>query len=102
MFENAKMGPFMSSEDANYVVTANNWIRNGNTRSRCYQVRTGGFRVTFSGDQTLYGTYDGAEGKPAGVDDVLSTGIFRNDVCKQSPVLIFSCRTSRWNHCWQL
>ena len=87
-FENAKMGPYISPEKAEYLVTANNWIRNGNTRSRCYKVRTGGMRVTFSGDQTLYGSYGGDNGKPAEMGDALSAGIFRIDVCKQSPVII--------------
>ena len=88
LFENAKMGPFISSEKADYVVTANNWIQNGKTRSRCYQVRAGGIRVTFSDDQTLYGRYGGDDGKPAGMGDVLVAGILKIDVCQQSPVII--------------
>ena len=42
-FENAKMSPFISPPDANYIVTEKNWIRNGNTRSTCYVVHDGGF-----------------------------------------------------------
>ena len=42
-FENAKMSPFISLPDANYIVTEKNWIRNGNTRSTCYVVHDGGF-----------------------------------------------------------
>ena len=87
-FENATMSPFISAENAEYYVTANNWIRNGNTHSRCYHARTGGMRVTFSGDQTLFGSYGGVNGKPAEIGDVLSTGIFKIYVCRQSPVTI--------------
>ena len=82
------MGPFMLSEEANYVVTTNNWIRNGNTRSTCYKIRDGGFRVRFSADQTLYGSYGGAQGKPAGVNVVLVYGFYNIDVCQQSPMII--------------
>ena len=92
-FENAKMSPFFFTEKLEFTVTANNWIRNGNTRSRCYRLRNGGIRVTFSGDQTLYGTYGGTEGKPAGITstntDLLYSGIFKIDGCQQSPVIIF-------------
>ena len=87
-FQNATMGPFVLSEEANYVVTTNNWIRNGNTRSTCYKIHDGGFRVSFSADQTLYGSYGGAQGKPAGVNEVLVYGFYNIDVCQQSPVII--------------
>ena len=85
-FENAKMSPFFLSKDLNYIVTANNWIRNGNTRSTCYEIQDGGIAVTFSGDQTLYGSYGGAEGKPVGLYDQLLYAFYRIDVCQQSPV----------------
>ena len=92
-FENAKMSPFFFSDKLEFIVTANNWIRNGNTRSRCYRMHNGGIRVTFSGDQTLYGSYGGTEGKPAGMTsgatDLLYSGIFKIDACQQSPVVIF-------------
>ena len=85
-FENAIMSPFNTSEDINFLVTANNWIRNGNTHSNCYKLHDGGIRVTFSGDQTLYGSYGGADGKPTG--NMLVYGFFRIDACQQSPVII--------------
>ena len=87
-FENAIMSPTIQSKDINYVVTANNWIQNGDTHSTCYPICVGGFRVTFSDNQTLYGTYGGANGKPAGVRDRLAYGFAHIDVCQQSPVII--------------
>ena len=87
-FENAKMSPFLFSTNINYIVTANNWIRNGNTRLTCYKVRDGGILVTFSDDQTLHGSYGGADGKPAGVNNLLAYAFYNIDVCQQSPVII--------------
>ena len=46
-------------------MTANNWIRKGDTHSTCYKMRDGGICVTFSGD------YGGADGKPAGVNELV-------------------------------
>ena len=85
-FEKAKMSPFMLSDEINFFVTSNNWIRTGSTRSTCNRVRYGGFRVLFTGDQTLYGSYGGAEGKPAGF--MLVYGIFIIEGCQQSPIII--------------
>ena len=93
-FENARMSPITLGKDINYIATANNWIRNGNSRSTCYKVYDGGIIVTFSGDQTLYGKYGGDDGKPAGVDVVLVYGFYNIDACKQSPVIIhYRCDT---------
>ena len=47
-------------------------------------MRDGGVIVTFSGEQTLYGSYGGAEGKPVGP---LAYGFYIIDVCKQSLLL---------------
>ena len=85
---NAKMSPFVLSKDINYVVTANSWIRNGNTRSKCYKMGDGGITVTFSGDRTLYGSYGGDEGKPVGLFDRLLYVFHRIDECQKSPVFI--------------
>ena len=87
-FENAILTPSIQSKDLNFLVTANNWIRNGNTHSTCYPIQEGGFRVTFSGNQTLYGMYGGANGKPAGERERLAYGFAHIDVCEQSPAII--------------
>ena len=58
-FENAKMSPFIIALN-DYIVTDNNCFRSGNTRSACYLTRSGGFRATFSAEQTLRSSYGGA------------------------------------------
>ena len=85
---NAQLNPFFLSKEIKYTVTSNNWIRTGSTRSSCYTLDDGGFRVHFLGDQTLYGSYGGPEGKPAGMGNVLAYGFFSINVCQQSPVLL--------------
>ena len=87
-YKNAKMGPYMFFDDSNYYVTSNSWLRTGSTRSTCYLMRNGGFQVTFSGEQTLYGSYGGAEGKLVGGIEALVYGFYIIDACQQSPILI--------------
>ena len=90
-FENARMNPHIIPPDTiNFVVTSNNWIRSGSTRTVSYLMRVGGFQVTFSAEQTLRGSYGGTEGKPIGLADheFLVYGFFNIDVCPQSPVII--------------
>ena len=92
--ENAIMYPFILRKGINYIATANNWIRNGNTRSRCYRIYDGGYSVAFLNYTTLHGRYGGVEGKPAGPYDTLLYGFFSIDACEQSPVLIhYRCPT---------
>ena len=43
----------------------------------------------FTGDQMLYGSYGGDEGKPARAGEILFFGFYHIDVCKQSPVIIY-------------
>ena len=86
-YENAILSPFRLV-DVDYLVTVNNWIRTGITRSNCYQIRDGGFRVTFSADQTLRGTYGGESGVVVGEDEHLFYGFYNIDACEQSPVII--------------
>ena len=87
-YQNAKLSPFEMTDNVEYLVTVNNWIRTGSTRSNCYQIRDGGFRVTFSADQTLRGTYGGESGVVVGVTEPLFYGFYNIDVCEQSPVII--------------
>ena len=70
------------------VVTDNRWIRSGIVHSTCYSMRVGGFYVTFSGEQILYGNYGGAEGKPTELVDRVIYGFYNIDSCKQSPIII--------------
>ena len=64
-YQNAILSPNRLADDVEYLVTLNNWIQTGSTRSTCYPIRYGGFQVTFSADQTLHGSYGEASGKPA-------------------------------------
>ena len=92
--ENALMYTFVLRKDINYIATANSWIRNGNTRSRCYRIYDGGIAVRFLNYTTLHGKYGGNEGKPAGPYDFLTYGFYSIDACEQSPVLIhYRCPT---------
>ena len=85
-FQNARMNPFILNPDIRYTVTSNNWIRTDSTRSSCLNMRDGGFQVTFSGNQTLHGSYGG---KPArAVIDLIIYGFYNIEVCSQSPVII--------------
>ena len=94
-FQNATMSPFIILPGTiNNIVTDNRWVQTGNTYSTCYPIFQGGFQVTFSADQTLYGSYGGAEGKPAVTADHMNYGFYIIDVCKQSP-LIFQYQNSR-------
>ena len=87
-YQNARLSPSRLADDIDYQVTLNNWIQTGNTRSACYKIRDGGFRVLFSDDQLLHGSYGGAGGLPVGITNTIAYGFFIIDVCQQSPVII--------------
>jgi len=59
-FQNATLQPTRPVTQINAIL--NRWILTGNTRTKCFPATIGGFRVTFSGEQILRGTYGGAEG----------------------------------------
>ena len=89
VFQNATMEPyFLPPDEINFIVTDNHWIRSGITRSNCYSMRVGGFYVTFSGEQILYGNYGGSEGRPTELVDRVIYGYYNIDSCKQSPIII--------------
>ena len=60
-FQNATLQPVIFRVPITYA-TLNRWLLTGNTRSKCFLSRNGGFFVTFSGEQILKGTYGGEEG----------------------------------------
>ena len=70
-FQNATLQPGRLQIDNLICATLNRWFLTGNTRSKCFPVSVGGFRVLFSGDQILKGTYGGAEGIDVPNDRVL-------------------------------
>ena len=89
VFQNATMEPyFLPPDKVNIVVTDNHWIQSGSTYSTCYSMFVGGFYVTFSGEQILYGNYGGPEGRPTELVDRVMYGYYIIDTCEQSPVII--------------
>ena len=88
VYQYSTLDAFKFADDIEHLVTLNNWIQTGSTRSSCYRINDGGIRVTFSGEQTLRGTYGGSYGKTVGITDLLVYGFYRIDVCAQSPVVI--------------
>ena len=89
VFQNATMEPYFLPPDiVNFIITDNHWIRSGSTRSNCYSMLVGGFYVTFSGEQILYGNYGGAEGRPTEIIDRVFYGFYHIDSCKQSPIIV--------------
>ena len=72
------------------TATANRWLVNGNTKSRCFDARLGFFRVTFTENQVLYGTFGGTEGRtvPPSMTSSDSWGYAWINSCPQSPVVI--------------
>ena len=87
VFENARFRPFRFA-DIDYLVTLNNWIQTGSSRSTCYNIHDGGFTVSFVADQLLRGSYGGASGALAGGIEFVNYGFYVIDVCQQSPVVI--------------
>ena len=54
----------------------------------CVRLEDGAFIVSFSGDQTLFGSYGGVDGKPIGFPAIVVYGFYYIPVCEQSPVII--------------
>ena len=70
-FQNATLQPVIFRVPIPFA-TLNRWLLTGNTRSKCFLSRNGGFFVTFSGEQILKGTYGGEEGIDAPSDTTLA------------------------------
>ena len=67
---------------------ANRWLVNGNTKSRCFDVRLGWFDAMFLDEQVLHGTYGGSEGKIALPATWVAWLYVWINTCPQSPVVI--------------
>ena len=85
---NAILNTYIQADVIEYYVTTNRWIQSGSTRSACNRIRDGGIRVVLAGEQTLYGSYGGAEGRSAARGTALAYGFNNIDVCQQSPLII--------------
>ena len=93
-YQNATFFPARLSPEVQYAVTFNRWIVSGNTKSVCFETSIGSFRVEFSDEQILHGTYGGEEGIPVTSTDALAFGYYYIPVCPQEPLVIqFSTTT---------
>ena len=74
---------------ANFTAVGNNWIMNGNTRSRCFNIGGAGFEMPFNGSMMLHGVYGGEEGKPVQVGESVVHGyLIIFDACNHQPIII--------------
>ena len=73
----------------NNTYVFNRWFLNGKTKTRCFQVGDGGFRVQFTGTMMLHGEYGGEEGKLAFAMQrlVYNRHDYIYDVCKQQGII---------------
>ena len=85
-FQNATFQP--SRQPSGIVATFNRWPITGNTRSRCFTAALGGYFVSFTGEQTLKGTYGGEEGILVTSNRVLQYGYISISIPGCDPVVI--------------
>ena len=73
----------------NFTAVGNNWIVNGNTRSKCFNIGGGGFQVFFNGSTMLHGVYGSEEGKPVeDGDTIVYAYLILHDACSHQPIII--------------
>ena len=73
----------------NFTAVGNNWIVNGNTKSKCFKIGGAGFEVRFNGSMMLHGVYGGEEGKPVqGGETIVYGYLIIFDACGHRPILI--------------
>ena len=87
-YQNATFFPAKVSPEVQYTATFNRWIVSGSTKSMCFDNLMGTFRVVFTGDQILHGTYGGEVGIPVVPTDTVSYGFYHIPVCPQEPLVI--------------
>ena len=85
-FQNATFQP--TRQPSGIVATFNRWPVTGNTRSRCFTAALGGYFVSFSGEQTLRGTYGGEEGVKVTNNRALQYGYISISIPRRDPVVI--------------
>ena len=85
-FQNASF--YAGKSPVTATTKANRWLVNGNTKSKCVDVRWGWFVVSFLGEQVLYGTYGGTEGKIVLPPTAMNWVYMWINTCPQSPVVI--------------
>ena len=85
-FQNATFQP--SRQPSGIVATFNRWPITGNTWSKCFTAALGGYFVSFSGEQTLKGTYGGEEGVKVTNNRALQYGYISISIPHRGPVVI--------------
>ena len=86
-FQNATLRPF-SRRPISGIATFNRWLVTGSTRSKCYTVSIGGYAVSFTGEQTLRGTYGGEEGIQVTSSRVLNYAYRYTSIPHHDPLVI--------------
>ena len=86
-FQNATFQHF-SRRPAGGTVILNRWLVTGSTQARCYTVSIGGYRVSFTGEQALRGTYGGKEGIQVSSGRVLGYEYLYISIPHRDPVVI--------------
>ena len=87
IFENATMYPVKVPTDV--VATYNRWVINGRQgNTRCFNMREGGYQVLFRGEQMVYGTYGGEEGRLLTMAEELGYNFFSTNFCEHTPTVI--------------
>ena len=85
-FQNATFKSFRAAGGP--TATFNRWLLTGNTHSKCFTTAIGGYRVDFTGEQTLRGTYGGEEGIQVTNNRVLLYDYVSISVPHRDPVVI--------------
>ena len=85
-FQNATFKSFRAAGGP--TATFNRWLLTGNTHSKCFTTAIGGYRVDFTGEQTLRGTYGGEEGIQVTNNRVLLYDYISISVPHRDPVVI--------------
>ena len=91
-FQNSFFEPFRVGPALRLTATVNRWLINGVLGSNtCVQMLEGGFTVRFIGNQTVFGTYGGTEGRTLHPTDDIGYAFFRLNICNHNP-LILQCQ----------
>ena len=72
----------------NATLVHNQWLLNGKSRTKCYQLGDGGFQANFDGEVRLFGEYGGEEGRTASQgESVLYGRDYLYDACSHTGII---------------
>ena len=87
IFENATMFPLRIPMGA--VATYNRWVINGREgNTRCFNMREGGYEVSFTGNQMVHGTYGGEQGQVLTAGEGIGYYTISTNFCEHTPTII--------------